>query len=530
MVFVNPVRNFVFWLVFGISNRVKLPEQLNITALLIIFGTFGLVLFGSIFYLSIIIERQKRARSELQRSLDKLKAAYQDLDEQAKIIVKTDLELSRTEEELGKKIDGLYALHELGRTISATFNTEELFRRIQEEAFISRLGFEKGLVMTILEDPKELICKVQIGYKPEEAKRIKSQVTSDKIFDILKREKFILMQRLEEANETQTALANLFGVISFVVAPIMSKEQVYGFIFAGNESSYNILTESDAELLSILASQMSQALENTQLYEQIWRSHRELELKVKERTKELAEANEELMRLNKVKSEFVSAVSHELRTPLTSIKGYASILSQEKLGSIPEAVKERLERINKHTNSLTELIDDLLDISRIESGKIEMKMEELKIRELIDAVLDVVRPQAKEREIEIKVDITAEATEIWADRGQIERVFLNLLNNAIKFTPEGGKIIVGTMEKDDRIQIDVSDTGIGIAEVDLKKIFTEFYRVDNPINQKIKGTGLGLSLTRRIIEAHKGKIWVTSKLGKGSTFSFTLLKRGVKEF
>lgn len=504
---------------------VNLPGQLNTTVLLIIFGIFGLVLFGSIFYLSIIIERQKKARLELQHSLDKLKAAYQDLDEQAKIIVKTDLELSKTEEELARKIDGLYTLHELGRTISATFEPEELFRRIQEEGFISKLGFEKGLVMILPEDSKELICKVEIGYKPEESKRIKSQVTTDIILDILKKNRFILTQHLEEANEIQTSLANLFGVISFVVVSLMAKEQVYGFIFAGNESSYNTVTESDVELLSILASQISQSLENARLYEQVWRSHHELELKVKERTKELAEANEELIHSNKMKSEFVSAVSHELRTPLTSIKGYASILSQEKLGPIPEAVKERLERINKHTNSLTELIDGLLDISRIESGKIEMKMEELKIRGLIDTVFDVVRPQAKEKDIEIKVDIPAEVTQLWADKGQIERVLLNLLNNAIKFTSEGGKVIIRAMEKDGYVQIDVSDTGIGIAETDLKKIFTEFYRADNPINQKIKGTGLGLSLTRRIIEANKGKIWVTSKLGKGSTFSFTLPKK-----
>jgi len=195
-----------------------------------------------------------------------------------------------------------------------------------------------------------------------------------------------------------------------------------------------------------------------------------------------------------------------------------------KLGAVPAPVKERLEKINKHSDSLTKLVNDLLDIARIESGKVEMKLEKLNLKDLLSEVVDITAPQTKEKEIQLAIDIPGKAPACLADKVQLGRVLTNLLGNAIKFTPEKGKISIKARDVKGLLQIDVRDSGIGIGEEDLAKIFDEFYREDNAINQKIKGAGLGLSLVKRIVEAHKGKIWVSSKRGRGATFCFTLPK------
>ena len=310
----------------------------------------------------------------------------------------------------------------------------------------------------------------------------------------------------------------------FVVAPILPKEGNRGFLFVGTESADALLTEGDEELITILANQIGQSLENARLFEETWQAQQDLENKVEQRTNELTVALEEIKAVSKRKTDFVSAVSHELRTPLTSIKGYASILLSEKLGGLPQAVKERLDKINRHSDELAHLVNELLDISRIESGRVTMKSEPCELKDMVTMVADLLSVQLKEKDIEFAIDIRKDIKLILGDRQQLERVFINLVSNAIKFTPLKGKIMINAYSKDGLVQIDVTDTGIGIPPEAQGAIFEEFYRVDNPINQKVKGTGLGLSLVKHIVEAHKGEIWVKSNIGEGSTFSFTIPK------
>ena len=485
----------------------------------------GLVLITIIAYLIRIAEVERKAKESRDRELNKLKTAYDELDEQAKIIVRTDLELTRTQEELDKKIDGLYTLDELGKTISTTFNVDELFTLITEP-LIFKLGFEKSLMFLTEEESNEIICKAGVGYSGEEIKEVKSQLIETGLADQIFREAdSILASRKEEMAEDKRRLAELFHVASFIVVPIMVKEKPVGFIFVGNEHPYTSVTEGDLEVLSILAGRLASAIENARLYMEIWKSHQELESKVKERTKELARANEELKRLDKMKSDFVSAVSHELRTPLTSIKGYASILMGEKLGKVTSEQKERLGKIDKHSTNLASLVSDLLDISRIESGKIGMEIRPLSVKELIGDIMDIITPQAESKGINLRTELGPSVTQIRADRSQIERVFINILSNAIKFTPSNGKVTIRMNATDDHIRTDIIDTGIGIAKEDLSMVFDEFYRADNPINRAQRGSGLGLSLVKKIVEAHKGEIWATSEPNKGTTFSFTLPKK-----
>lgn len=472
-------------------------------------------------YLVNITEKQKKARINLQHSLDKLKKAYDELDEQAKIIVKKDLELNKTQEELDKKLNGLYVLHKLSQAISTTFDAEKLFSQI-DKSFISELGFSKGLVILSNKAMDDFSLPTVVGYTKEEEKAIKQQLLERGI--LARTNKPLLIDDSAMLNATQKELLQIFKLSSFCVVPIISQEAKLGLIVAGNDLAYTRVMEADIEMLAILAGQIASGLENARLYEELWHSHQNLEQRVSQRTKELALANDKLKKIDKLKSEFVSAVSHELRTPLTSIKGYASILMAGKLGKVPDPVKQRLAKINKHSDALTKLVNDLLDVARIESGKVKMQLEKIKLSDAIDWVVDIITPQIKDKQIILNVEVPKTISPCLADSIQLGRVLLNLLGNAIKFTPAKGTIVIKAVSQNNFIQVDVHDSGIGIAEKDLIKIFEEFYRVDNEINQQVKGTGLGLPLVKHIIEAHKGKIWAESTAGKGTTFSFILPK------
>lgn len=479
-----------------------------------------LILLAGVLLILYVFEKNKSTGlGEKNRNLQDI---INQLDEQARMIIKTDLALNKVQEELDKKITGLYTLHQLGKKINSTFNVEDLFALIKPP-FVSKLGFERTLIMIRDENSKGLITKIYIGYSSDEIKTIEKELNIGSLAaPLLKKGKFLLVNRELEKIEHEEALSGIFKSKSFLTVPIVAKDESIGFILMGNASAYSKVTEGDADLLSVLASQIGTAIENTSLYTELFNSHQDLERRVKERTQELARLNEELTRLNKVKSDFVSAVSHELRTPLTSIKGYASILMAGKLGDVTSAQKERLQKIDKHSNSLARLVNNLLDISRIESGKVQMNIKETPIKEILDSTVDIIAPQVKEKHISLKINIKTKSDKIKVDASQLERVLINLLGNAVKFTPEKGKITISCQDRKDSVEFSVEDTGIGIPKLDIESVFEEFFRSDNALEKKVKGTGLGLSLVKKIIEAHNGKIWVDSTLGKGTRFSFTI--------
>lgn len=467
---------------------------------------------------------EKNRLKESEKSNKRLQDIIDQLDSQAKMIIKTDLALNKVQEELDKKITGLYTLHELGKKITATFNVENLFSLINQP-LVFKLGFSKLLVMLKDESSNALITKSSVGYSDAEIRAIEAEIDKRKFSESLfKKEKPVLVDR-DMANIGQEyGLLDILNIESFITVPIIVRDEPVGFILMGNTSLYEKVTEGDVEILSILASQIGTAIENTKLYTELFSSHKELERRVLERTEQLEKLNEELKSLNKMKSDFISAVSHELRTPLTSIKGYASILMTGKLGEVVPAQKERLEKIDKHSNSLVHLINNLLDIARIESGKVQMDIKEISLKEMLDSVMDIITPQAKEKNISIRINSKIKSDKIKADQAQLERVFLNLLSNAVKFTPEKGNVTIGINEIGDCFQFSIEDTGIGIPEQDIPKIFQEFFRADNVLDQRIKGSGLGLSLVKKIVEAHKGRIWFDSELNKGTRFTFTIPK------
>lgn len=482
---------------------------------------FSITILSLIFILVVKMERIR----QLQAEINGLKKTLDEMDEQAKLIVRTDIELNKTQEELDKKITGLYALQRLSRLISTTLEENQIFKMI-ENANIEDLGFEKACGFLWQEKEERFTLQLNIGYPKEDIEAVLSHITKDKMFyfELMRQKKTISSVSLQDQT-LKEKINRLFQITSFVISPISIKADEMGFLFVGTENLETALSEGDEELITILANQIGQALENAKLFDNTWRAQQELEKKVEERTRELKSALEEVRIISKRKSDFISAVSHELRTPLTSIKGYASIIMAGKLGKLPEDVILRLDKINHHSDELTHLVNDLLDISRIESGRVVMKTEPLDLTEIIPNISDLFAVQFKEKQIEFSANIDKAANTIIADLSQIKRVFINLIGNAIKFIPaKDATIKISSCPLNTFIQIDVTDNGCGIPEEAKEKIFEEFYRVDNPVNEQVKGTGLGLSLVKHIIEAHGGKIWVTGKPGAGSTFSFTLPK------
>ena len=230
-----------------------------------------------------------------------------------------------------------------------------------------------------------------------------------------------------------------------------------------------------------------------------------------------------LKNLERMRQDFVANVSHELRTPLTTIKGYAETLLE---GAWKEEVAFRfVQVIKRQADRLTKIVEDLLTLSGIESKGFHLKIERVSVPELIDDVIEFERRGAEKKGISISRSEIPSGLSVQADRNYLEQVFINLLDNAIKYTPEGGRIEVSVDEKEDRqILFSVKDNGIGIPKEDLSRIFERFYRVDKGRSQAMGGTGLGLSIVKHIVQTHGGKVWAESQPGKGSTFYFNLPK------
>ncbi|MEW6554949.1 MAG: ATP-binding protein [Actinomycetota bacterium] len=230
----------------------------------------------------------------------------------------------------------------------------------------------------------------------------------------------------------------------------------------------------------------------------------------------------DFVELDRLKSDFISIVSHELKTPLTSIKGFVRLLTTERVGPINDKQRHYLDVVQKQTESLTALINDLLDLSRIEAGIIEVRHEPVLLCEVIDGVVQQLDNLAQEKEIEIRMDIPGDLPMLLGDGERLAQVFLNLIHNAIKFTPERGEVGVKARTAGSDCLVRVSDNGIGISAQDLPRIFDKFYMVDSSSTRTQSGTGLGLAITRQLVHAHGGEIWVNSVKGEGTTFNILL--------
>jgi len=255
--------------------------------------------------------------------------------------------------------------------------------------------------------------------------------------------------------------------------------------------------------------------------EELQQHYEELELSQEElltSNEELSQANDRVIEADRLKSEFLANMSHELRTPLNSVIALSGILLARMDGDLTEEQEKQVKIIKKSGKNLLELINDILDLSKIESGKMEISLEEFYIEDVVNDDRAMVTPLASEKEINISFIKNEEIPVIRSDRNKVKQILLNLLSNAVKFTPAGGSITIDATGRDGRVELRVTDTGIGIAKENLDKIFEEFRQIDGSSTREYGGTGLGLAITRRFVKLLGGEIRVESEIGKGSTF------------
>ena len=252
-------------------------------------------------------------------------------------------------------------------------------------------------------------------------------------------------------------------------------------------------------------------LENRRLVDSLQRSNQRL-----------LKANEGLKKATQAKSEFLAKMSHELRTPLNVIIGFSQLIMDEVPGKINEEQKQCLDDVLTSSEHLLGLIDDVLDLSKIEAGKMELRLTDTSLADVIEELSSTMAPILAQKKQSLDVEVEGNLPPVRGDKAKVRQVLLNLLSNANKFTPEGGRLKIEVVRNSAWCQVSVIDTGIGLKREDQEQIFEPFYQVDGSGGSEEKGTGLGLPLTKEIIEQHRGRIWVESKYGKGSRFTFTL--------
>ncbi len=408
-------------------------------------------------------------------------------------------------------------LSELTRVMASTFELKDLTQKILT-TLLRHVRIARGSIILI--DQKKTTFIQTRGYTnnhiPEiyfkEIKRLlgKHHSRGLLIFDELK------------PGQTKNLLRER-GIA--ITVPLITKSGPLGIIALSEKSSGDIYSDQDLNLFKILAPELAIAIQNAQAFDEIKRFNITLREEIKKATADLRRANDRLRQLDKLKDEFLSIASHELRTPMAAIKSYLwMVLNKERQEDhLSGKTQTYLDRAYQSTERLIALVNDMLDVSRIEGGRVELNPVNFQLCELADEVKEEVKPKADEKQLQFTIE-PCDLPDTIADKDKTHQVFLNLLGNAIKFTPQGGKITISFKQIDFMIETSISDTGEGIPSEDLPKLFTKFGRLEGSLTAmaKHKGTGLGLYICKQYIEMMKGQISVKSEVGKGTTFTFTL--------
>jgi len=419
-------------------------------------------------------------------------------------------ELERRTGELMRSVERLTALGEVGRAVSSTLDIETVLNTIVSRA--SQLAVaDGGAIYEYDEATDQFHVRATHNFDRE-------VVEASRAMPLRKGEG--LMGRAAELHEAlqtpdiavpgayQSQLRDVLisaGYRALLSVPLLREDQVIGNLTLARKAPGEFPGEI-VELLKTFATQSALALQNARLFREIADKSRQLEV------------------ASRHKSEFLANMSHELRTPLNAIIGFSEVLSERMFGELNDKQAEYLRDIYASGQHLLSLINDILDLSKIEAGRMELELTDFSLPAAIDNALTLVRERAARRGVALRMTVDERVGDVRGDERKIRQVVLNLLSNAIKFTPEGGRIDVGAAAVDGAVEVSVRDTGVGIALEDQEAVFEEFRQVGASA-AKQEGTGLGLALCRKFIELHGGTIWVTSAVGAGSTFTFRLPAR-----
>jgi len=315
------------------------------------------------------------------------------------------------------------------------------------------------------------------------------------------------------SSKTLDSIQEQAHIKSALLYPLISEDDVVGVLLLALNRPYNVLAKYEKESINSIVNISAIALDKALVYE-----------KLKVTNKKLEQANEHLQELDKLKSEFLSFASHQLRNPLTAMKGYASMLMQGEYGEVKEEQKKPVETIYNATDSLVKMVQDFLDVSKIEQGGMKYHKEPVDLRKMVEQVVSELQPAANDHGLVINKHIEEGDFVVNADEVKLKQVVVNIIDNAIKYTPEGS-IDVSLTPRNDWVRLEVKDSGVGIDEEDIDKLFTKFTRAKDAHRQNSHGSGLGMYLAKMITEAHHGHIWAESEgSGKGTSFIVELKK------
>jgi signal transduction histidine kinase/HAMP domain-containing protein len=427
-----------------------------------------------------------------------------------------------------RQVTQLTTLNQTSAAITSTLDRDRLMDLVLR-LLMDNHGFTR-MVLILLDSERAVATVGQVAGVPPEiehaARQLEIPVRDDGgiVAEMLIHGKPVLVRDIEatahKISPIMLSFIRQLGLLSFVGVPLRSQQRILGYLGADRGSLF--CTQEDADLLTTVASHVAVALDNAKAYSDLEELTGSLESRVAERTQELQKLNERLQDHDRRRSKFVSVASHELRTPMTSIKGFVENMLDGLTGQLSERQQHYLQRVKHNVERLTRIINQLLDWSRIDVGRVELKLEPLRTCEFVYDVVESFQTMAAEKAIVLQVTVCEDFPPIRADRDKLEQILWNLVGNAIKFTPQGGRVTVEfTPREDGFAQICVVDTGCGIAAYEVPRVFHEFSKVESSIPAS-QGAQLGLFITKSLVKLHGGHIWVVSQLGVGSRFCFTI--------
>jgi signal transduction histidine kinase len=427
-----------------------------------------------------------------------------------------------------QQLQRIASLTNIGKTISLRYTTDQLLMAIYTECK-KIVDCSLFTIALLDESTDELSFELDVRdglILPKDRMSVGEGLNS---WVVTHHQPLLIGSVADERRLGVKSVADSKATESWLGVPMIARDRVIGVISVESYKK-NAFSQDDILLLTAIANQAAVAIENAQLYKDLEGLTYALEQRVMERTNELRETNLRLLAADRSKNQFLANMSHELRTPLNSIIGFSSVLLESTKSAVAPRLYKFLENIHTAGNHLLELINDILDLSKIEAGKMELRPDTFDLRDTIASVERVMKGFASEANVRIMSSIDPNVPMVRLDEGRLKQILFNLLSNAVKFSPNGGPVAINVTHVPqvaspigvDSVRIDVSDQGIGIPPDDLQRIFEEFYQTELGRRSRRGGTGLGLSLTRNFVELHHGRIDVQSTPGSGSTFTLVL--------